>query len=133
MELLFNIFWVLIAIGICVFGIRHNRNREDAPGVFTGVVAIACVVFLLFPCISISDDLHDVNGMFEDSARKSISAFVHIQPLVMPAVGLLALSEAPQISQALLWHAAEESAAPRTLDGFVSLAEGRAPPTLSLL
>src|ERR1700740_527330 len=69
MELLLNIFWLtvaLLAMGLwwpressspCV----HLRSR------FPQFVILACVLILLFPVVSVTDDLHPLRPEMEES------------------------------------------------------------------
>ncbi len=131
MELLLNIVWLLVATASCVFFARHHRARlGDRPGTFAVTVAVACIIFLLFPCISLSDDLHEVNCTFEDSSRKLVADFGLVQPAVLPAIRSSGLVEEQLHQQPTVSWLLFGLSKPRVLDGYVSPAEGRAPPPI---
>ena len=61
MEVLLNTIWLLVAIGAFLFW-RPERYRgtptaRDHDRSF-GILALACALVLLFPVISLTDDLH---------------------------------------------------------------------------
>lgn len=57
MELLLNLLWLVIAVGSVVIW-RGMWRRGKAPSRFEWV-ALATMLFLLFPVISLTDDLHE--------------------------------------------------------------------------
>jgi hypothetical protein len=77
MEFLLNSIWLLVAVsafrfwhaekvGATASGRQHsNRFR---------VVALACALVLLFPVISLTDDLHAEQAPMEDSSRSVMKA-----------------------------------------------------------
>jgi hypothetical protein len=77
MEVLFNAMWLLVAIGAFLFW-RPERFRhcsaERADSRFLGILALACALVLLFPVISLTDDLHAEQAPMEDSSRSIIKA-----------------------------------------------------------
>lgn len=130
MELFLNLVWLAVAIAVSVFLALHNRGRAHRPRVLIQVVTIVCIVFLLFPPISISDDLHDVRCAMEDSSRKCASSVPTVQLAVVPAIGLLApIDFRPSLR--ILARLGGEAPRIQTLDGLLSLNEGRAPPFAS--
>jgi hypothetical protein len=63
-ELLLNILWLLLAgPGIYLWA----RRRHTKPS-FQLCIALACLLFLLFPVISASDDLHAMRSETEESS-----------------------------------------------------------------
>jgi hypothetical protein len=63
-ELLLNILWLLLAgPGIYLW----SRRRQTKPS-FQLCIALACLLFLLFPVISASDDLHAMRSEMEESS-----------------------------------------------------------------
>jgi len=63
-ELLLNILWLLLAgPGIYLW----SRRRPTKPS-FQLCIALACLLFLLFPVISASDDLHAMRSEMEESS-----------------------------------------------------------------
>ncbi len=74
MELALNLVWVTISVAALLWWIRLGSGRRVARSeLFQGVVVLACVLVLLFPVVSASDDLHANVAAVEDSffaARK---------------------------------------------------------------
>jgi len=56
MELLLNLSWLVIALA-AIFILRGNWRRSEGPS-FREWVALGTFLFLLFPVISLTDDLH---------------------------------------------------------------------------
>ena len=84
MELLLNLVWLALSAGVigffgaCLIAKTNGRER------MAGWIALVCVVCLLFPVISMTDDLNSSTAMAEPSKLKK---------LLLPAqmiVGLLA-------------------------------------------
>jgi hypothetical protein len=69
MELFLNAIWLLLSaavVGGCI--IRTKRTS-----CLRGVLALGCVLVLLFPVISASDDLHAAAALVEDSKTRTVS------------------------------------------------------------
>ncbi len=73
MEIFFNLVWIALAT-VMVWQWRRCARQEGA-GRWTQVAAIAMLVLLLFPVISVSDDLRLAQNLTEDefSVRRSLS------------------------------------------------------------
>src|ERR1700733_4112195 len=69
MELLLNLAWMLLALPAYWLW-RRDAGSRAARGVnaLQCVLALGCVVVLLFPVISASDDLHAMRAEMEDSS-----------------------------------------------------------------
>ena len=69
MELLLNLAWMLLALPACWLW-RRDAGSRAARGVnaLQCVLALGCVLVLLFPVISASDDLHAMRAEMEDSS-----------------------------------------------------------------
>ncbi len=64
MELLLNLLWVLLAASVfCRWSRRQNDPRSRAH-----LIALFCLLALLFPVISATDDLHAMRPEMEDAA-----------------------------------------------------------------
>jgi len=74
-ELLFNLIWAGIAIS--AFALAPRRDRR-------AMAAVACLVALLFPIVSVSDDLNADTTLFE--------TFAAILAAVAVMFGLVAMS-----------------------------------------
>ena len=63
MELLLNLCWLLlIPIAFC-FWLRESRSRS-----LQATLALSCLLSLLFPIISATDDLNAMRQVFEESS-----------------------------------------------------------------
>jgi hypothetical protein len=77
MEVLLNTIWLLVAIG-AFFYWRPEKYR-GTPTVHNhttpfGIMALACALVLLFPVISLTDDLNAEQAAMEDSSRSVMKA-----------------------------------------------------------
>jgi hypothetical protein len=81
MEIILNIFWGLIAVG--AFWFWRSEKYRGAPGSRSttplGVLALACALILLFPVISLTDDLHAEQAVMEDGSGCVVKASVVTQ------------------------------------------------------
>jgi hypothetical protein len=66
MELLLNLAWVLLALPGYWLWRRGAGSRPVSA--LQGLLALGCVLVLLFPVISASDDLHAMRAEMEDSS-----------------------------------------------------------------
>lgn len=77
MELLLNTFWFVLAISAFLFWLSKeevggfHRLEHDTRCRF---IVLACVLVLLFPVISLTDDLHAEQTPIEDSSRSVVKA-----------------------------------------------------------
>src|SRR5215831_9974224 len=79
MELLLNLLWFALA----AFGLAaHLRRRADRRQFRLSLGALLCVLTLLLPAISITDDLHCDTLAVEDSSssKRLVNAAVHASP-----------------------------------------------------
>jgi hypothetical protein len=93
-ELFFNSLWLALAAAAVLGLFRKHRAGSDRKALLLGLCALLCASALLFPAISITDDLHFDAFVVEDSSSKRlVNAIAHTAPLVALAwFGLLALS-----------------------------------------
>jgi hypothetical protein len=71
MELLLNLVWALITCGAFVFLLPRSRGGRAA------VIGLACVAALLFPIISVSDDLSVARDAWEEATSiRRVSAML---------------------------------------------------------
>ncbi len=70
MELLLNLAWLLLAVPAYCMWRRATSSRavKSGAGSLECLLALACVLVLLFPVISASDDLHAMRAEMEDSS-----------------------------------------------------------------
>jgi hypothetical protein len=76
MELLLNAIWLAVATSLlreCTAGRRKWQS----------LIGLVCVLALLFPAISLTDDLHPTEFALADT--KSLYAVAHSQDLLSPA------------------------------------------------
>jgi hypothetical protein len=71
LELLLNIVWVLVVTASLLFWRRFSSaSGHCSRRPVTALVALVCILVLLFPVISATDDLHVAEVAMEDSGRK---------------------------------------------------------------
>jgi hypothetical protein len=127
-ENLLNFCWLLLALAALAAWLRLAAHRRRAG---LGLIALLCILALMFPVISATDDLHPAAQAIEDSSRRTqrgLSAIhwfaTHINhgiapaPLVAPALA---------VQPVIVWLVQPASAA-ATQPGFRQLHFGRSPP-----
>jgi len=93
MELLLNLFWFALGVGGFAGLARTQRAfarncpLRSEPDV-KALLALSCVLVLLFPIISASDDLHPSQALLEDATKRVQQ---RIGPLDVPGHGPAAL------------------------------------------
>lgn len=96
MELLLNLTWLAIAIAAFARLGVWASTETDRRRIHLAVVATACVIVLLFPIISITDDLEGSAAVLEESAtiKRVVASAVllHVMPALVAtlSVGVLA-------------------------------------------
>ncbi len=137
MEVVLNVFWLLLAL--VSFGLLrrwHFSARNHAPiRPARGIFALGCALALLFPIISVTDDLHGEQIALEDSnyCKRELKSSKGLHPAPSPGkfrphpTEISCLPRCPVCSQVSgrvsLWDfapASRQSAPP---------SEGRAPPS----
>ena len=69
MELLLNLVWVILAVSaLGAWGWRRNHPHSRPQ-----LIALVCLLALLFPVISATDDLHAMRSEMEDSSSNKRS------------------------------------------------------------
>ena len=75
-ELVLNFAWFILATASYVLLFRHlasrGAKRASGPRRCQCVVALGCVLAILFPVISLTDDLHDMQATVEESSSSSV-------------------------------------------------------------
>ena len=133
MELLLNLFWLLLVMPAYWMWRRHDRNTDS----FQRFLALASVLVLLFPVISATDDLHAMRQEAEESnstkralRHATIEKFsVQTQLHVPPADVTFAF--AVRLGRELCGSATFEKC-PTPIGCAPCSLSSRAPPTLSL-
>jgi hypothetical protein len=133
MELLLNLIWLwLAALAFFWFLRRRGVSGQLAPvSCRKSVWALVCVVVLLFPVISASDDLHPSQVMLEDASRRVHLAvapphLLSASPPLSILPTLLALYLTFALAIFLLWRSLPQ--VKLALDGVIVTSAGRAPP-----
>ena len=100
MELTLNLVW--LAICLLLMAVLGPAIRSPLAGRSRAVAAVAlvCILFLLFPVISMSDDLHNNPAMLEGSKLKKLALANH----TVAALLTWAAVQAPP--KAVVWSAA---------------------------
>src|SRR5271165_3774318 len=83
MELLLNLVWLTLAAGTLLAFVRGRRRSASRMQVScrTSLMALACVVVLLFPIVSASDDLHPTQAVVEEASKRGQLAVAQLHPL----------------------------------------------------
>lgn len=95
MEVVFNFIWVLVSIASVCLWLRFGRHEGD--GRHLSFVALIMLVAVLFPVISVSDDLWSLQNPAETDTllrRDHRDPAVHAQLLLvsaLPCIAALAL------------------------------------------
>jgi|SRR5579872_2725985 len=84
MELLLNLVWGVI---VAAAAVRFATWSAGKPARTKIIVALAtvCVLAILFPIISVTDDLHDSPALFEESRTAKVGFVVVLAILVAVA------------------------------------------------
>ena len=79
MELLLNLVWMALVLTAYSAFMRRRHDSARTPHVpcAKALLALACVLVLLFPVVSASDDLHPTQAVLEDATKR-------VQQLVAP-------------------------------------------------
>lgn len=89
MELLLNLLWLTLALPALWLWRRANRSSDARPfGSLRCLLVLSCLLTLLFPVISATDDLHPMRAEMEESSlskRMLRSAADHRAPVRMSA------------------------------------------------
>jgi hypothetical protein len=129
MELLLNLLWALIA-GLALWSFQGSSSRGQKQLLFA-LVALFCAILLLFPAISISDDLHFQAFVSEDSSTsKWLLSAVPTSPIEYWATLLLAILLA--LFHRSFWFIRKARSILRLSALFDRPVLGRAPPALVL-
>jgi len=132
-ELLLNLIWVGIA-GAALFSWakwRYSSSSREAPQMLRGVVVVLCILFLLLPVISITDDLSQVASLAESNRLQDVFKSpelrgIYIVSAVLPAI---LLPRAPERESTTRNIAIESGRIPNEIFWSPSI-ERRPPPQL---
>lgn len=83
MEIVLNLAWVVCSCGLIGYWFRQRRANPQP--IRTQLLALASVVLLLLPVISLSDDLMAMQGPLEtDASMRRVLQPGHDHPTVTP-------------------------------------------------
>jgi|SRR5579864_3745592 len=136
MELLLNLVWLLVVAVAIVSWLYHNRDRSTArPRVLLQMITLACILAVLFPAISATDDLHASQLAVEasDVARKVLMSMNTVTSSgtvgwlhFLPALLLLAMAVTPRRK---FFTKVSQSRCMLPVAAQLSLLKSRAPPS----
>jgi|SRR3984957_2490682 len=102
MELLLNLFWLALALPAAWLLKKTIQSGpaqgSPAIGLLRSAVLLACVLTLLFPVVSASDDLHAMRPEIEESGTKRVSRHAAANRSVVSRSGVGTCSALPVLS-----------------------------------
>lgn len=137
MELLLNLSWLVISL-VAILLLRGDWRRRSGPPLREWI-ALATFLFLLFPVISLTDDLHPEIALAEAATGKKIFHLLRAhgpdsQPQISYSPGVGAI-----VSQNRYWPTLAASLAalstfdsPNIFPAPANVTFGRAPPSILL-
>jgi len=133
-ELLFNLLWVGLSAGLIGIWIGSRRRWADValrPGVCIQVAALALVIVILFPVVSLTDDLAAcaTPAEVEHLVRRDLQDHMGGSDLssgTLLAAELISLQNAPALQTIWSLSPSMEIGIPR--EEFLSTVANRAPP-----
>jgi hypothetical protein len=129
MEAILNIAWVLASILAFVAGILHYRTRERRVHSMSLVaVALAVIALLVFPVISLTDDLHPAIFAAEAASKRDLSSSIGHAPATSPALLGWHWYALPQTTFVDLGRESLDVEVAAVSAGFAAAVSGRDPP-----
>ena len=130
MELLLNLVWLGLAVACAIALLSHVPEEKQTHSLWFAITALICIVVLLFPVVSMTDDLHAEIYTIDDNAKRKLSV-VDIQHhaveyLTLRIAMLLVVSSRPS------WSTLDEVLTPSPLEGVHTAVASRPPPALLL-
>ena len=136
MEVLLNSIWLAVAITAFLFwwtGKKQGTVRHRDHNRRYRFLALACALVLLFPIISLTDDLHAEQAAMEDSSRSVMKARNMLQGCLRAGSSsfLAAVTQAPYTAAVLHLFSGTVVMVetPVLCLTLVSSHEGRSPPS----
>lgn len=139
MELLLNAVWLTLASTALLTLLWNHRSRSGSHSILLSLGALVCSSALLFPSISITDDLHLDVFVIEDSnsTKRIATAIAHAAPAAPVAwfgififVGFFLTSPRLTSARACGWRIAE-GISQYEPPVFIRPLPGRAPPLIA--
>jgi hypothetical protein len=129
MELLLNLAWLLVG-GIALWSFLGSPSKGKRQFLFA-LIALSCAILLLYPAISVSDDLNFLAFVSEESnASKRLLSAVQTSPIEYWATLLSAFLLT--VFRRSLWFIRATKSVSRLSAQFDRPVLGRAPPALVL-
>jgi hypothetical protein len=130
MELALNLVWLAVAITAAVRFAVWRRDQRASRQLVVALCAV-CVLALLFPIVSVTDDLHtDAAAAEETSAMRRVAlvTITHVATLAVAVTPFdLAAGTAHLTQRAGLVDTSAHIA--KALEGFAAIASLRGPPS----
>jgi hypothetical protein len=130
-EIFLNLFWVAIAIWSLTAATRGELRRDLHRIRMSAVLSVVCFLALLFPIVSITDDIHCDSQLGEEASATRRMRSVVEQSCAAPVAVLTNFAGAdsltPQLSPLFVVRTADERPPSRLLSPRLS---PRAPPAV---
>jgi hypothetical protein len=95
MELFLNLLWLTLVVPAVLILRRHSSSKSLwHPHSFRAIVLLGCLLVLLFPVVSATDDLHPIRNEIEESSpsRRTVKSaqgphaqdWIRIAPPALP-------------------------------------------------
>ena len=126
MELLLNLVWVVASLLVIAAGLNRARTGVSSLEAWQIAIAVMCLCVILFPVISVSDDLQQVE--FTTESRTVVLSEVHAHHhtnLLLVSLLLLLLLQA---TVAASYFSRKVFIPAFQLDGFLRSVVSRPPP-----
>jgi len=74
MELLLNLLWLMLALPAVLVWRRHSASTQSSgrQSHSRSLVLLGCLLALLFPVVSASDDLHPLSTEIEEPSKRTV-------------------------------------------------------------
>lgn len=132
MELFLNSIWFALVAGAVIALLRAHRRDLHGRRFLLDLGALLCASALLFPTISITDDLHLDAFVIEDSnaTKRLVNAIAHTVPIAEAiSFGFIAFSFLLALRRPA-WRTVEVVSSRYKTPLLIRPLLGRAPPTL---
>jgi hypothetical protein len=136
-ELALNLIWAVIAVASYAFLFRYLSVRATArsrgPSQLQCIIALTCVLAILFPVISLTDDLHEMQATAEEAStsglviKRCVASHSSTPARTLHHVPLIFAPVMTNVRWAVIGTATAEDL-PRPLSVLPLGALGRAPP-----
>jgi hypothetical protein len=139
METILNLVWLAVTVaGVCLWRFRWTVSRKNPThSMRMEAVAMVCILALLFPVISLTDDLHpEIALMDASSGKRNASLIAACAPHVRdttPKLGThlaLGIISRPFGAANFIFSEFFPFAKPHDSARFIASSAGRSPPLL---